>query len=95
MAELANELVLSFNQGLQVDRYGLDLNPPKCVMARPPEKLTSVQLRFRWNATDIDARTAQRAAFDHHDPGATLAGGDRRGESTTTRADDGQVNPLG
>src|SRR5262249_26397237 len=59
-----------------------------------PEQLTRVKLRFRRNAADIDARTAQCCPFDHHDPRATLAGGDRSGEGASARADDGDIEPL-
>src|SRR5262249_5488861 len=95
MAQLADELVLLCNKPRPVDRNGLGPNPLKSVMACLPEQLTCAKLRFRWNAADIDAGTAEGAAFDHHHASATLAGGDCCREGASARADDCHVESLG
>src|SRR5262249_18448723 len=94
LAKLADELILLVDEARQVDRQGFGPNPSKRVMACLPEQLTRVKLRFRRNAADVDACTAQRAPFDHDHPRAMLAGGDGSREGAFARVDDGDIELL-
>lgn len=91
LAHVGDELVLLRDQRGEIRRTDVGREACEQMRRRAVVRLRAREQRLRWHTADVDARTADRCAFDHDDARTETGSVDRGGERATAGTDDCQV----